>query len=77
MSILKKIGINKKTLREVLLSEVENDLEFEDDPRRLTTIAITVETKRRLAKFISKDDTYDKGLRRILDVLEKNADKLL
>jgi len=76
-NILKKIGINKRTLKEILLSEIENNIEFKDDPKRLTTIAITVETKMRLCKFMNKNDTYDKGLRRILDILEKNFDKIL
>lgn len=70
-NFLRKIGINRKTLREVLLSE----LELEEDPNRLTTITIRLGTKRMLEKWIPKGLTYDEGIRRIIALLEKYADR--
>lgn len=73
MSQIKRLfKIDRKTLKEALLGEYD---EYGDDPNRMTTIAVRVETKRKLSKWIPKGCTYDEGLRRILDLLEKWADK--
>ena len=70
-NILKKLKVNRQTLREILLSAPEDQV----DEDYLTTIAIRYSTKLRLGKFINKNETFDQGISRILDWLEKNADR--